>query len=46
VVHIGLVSYSLYLWHAPALVYLERYNIVPPTPLQIALVLAVCMPCR
>ena len=41
VVHVGLVSYSLYLWHAPALIYFERYNIVRPTPLQIAWVLAV-----
>ncbi|HEV7605719.1 MAG TPA: acyltransferase family protein [Steroidobacteraceae bacterium] len=39
VVFTGLVSYSLYLWHAPMLVFFERYNMVPPTPLQIALVL-------
>lgn len=40
VVFTGLVSYSLYLWHAPALTLFESYNIVPPTALQIAVLLA------
>ena len=40
VVFTGLVSYSLYLWHAPALTIFERYNIVPTTALQIAVLLA------
>jgi peptidoglycan/LPS O-acetylase OafA/YrhL len=39
VVFTGLVSYSLYLWHAPALTIFERYNIVPTTALQIAVLL-------
>jgi hypothetical protein len=40
VVFTGLVSYSLYLWHAPALTLFERYNLVPSTALQIAVLLA------
>jgi peptidoglycan/LPS O-acetylase OafA/YrhL len=39
VVFTGLVSYSLYLWHAPALTLFERYNLEPPTALQIAVLL-------
>ncbi len=39
VVFTGLVSYSLYLWHAPALTLFQRFNIVPPTAWQIAALL-------
>jgi len=39
VVFTGLVSYSLYLWHAPALTLFERYNLVPPTTWQLVALL-------
>jgi hypothetical protein len=39
VVFTGLVSYSLYLWHSPALTLFQRYNLVPATALQIAVLL-------
>ncbi|HEY6126132.1 MAG TPA: acyltransferase family protein [Steroidobacteraceae bacterium] len=40
VVFTGLISYSLYLWHAPALTFFERFNIVPPSAWQLAALLA------
>ena len=40
VVFTGLVSYSLYLWHAPALTLFARFNIAPVTAPQLAVLLA------
>ncbi len=40
VVFTGLVSYSLYLWHAPALTLFARFNLESPTAAQRAVLLA------
>ena len=38
---IGLISYSLYLWHWPVIVLLRFWTIDPPTPLQMTLAVGV-----
>lgn len=37
---IGLISYSLYLWHWPLLVFYRFWRVAPPTPWELALVVA------
>jgi peptidoglycan/LPS O-acetylase OafA/YrhL len=39
---VGLMSYSLYLWHRPLFVYVQRYHITPLSTLQVAGLLAAC----
>ncbi len=39
-VFIGLMSYSLYLWHRPLLVYVQRYHITPLSTLELTGLLA------
>src|SRR5262249_8957539 len=41
IVFVGLISYSLYLWHRPLLVFASYYHIEPLGPWAIALILAV-----
>lgn len=38
---LGLISYSLYLWHWPVIVLLRFWTIDPPTPLQMVLAVGV-----
>ena len=37
---VGLISYSLYLWHWPLIVFWRFWRIAPPTPAETALVVA------
>jgi peptidoglycan/LPS O-acetylase OafA/YrhL len=42
---LGLVSYSLYMWHEPVLLWLDKYDVLPTRfPVAVAVVLSLAVP--